>query len=304
MPVFIMWPLIRGASSLRHKIFNTVIVALISACTPDTSSHKETKLFVDSNGAILNSGAKKPTVRVGIGQSGESFAAKNPELKEAIWLPRPEEKHVFNQLRFWLQAESELQYDDGEIRFNACANHIFVDGDDELPLGVANVQLKLCDAPKNNPKLAIRMAKEFMDKLEINANIIKLNEKYMAASKEELYALGGENLASSIESRKYPDSGSDLRTFGEAEKYFEEKADFLKKSGKSLDDIRRHGFHALLGVYRDKVALIYVSVTAIQFWGGEHLSESQRNDIRYDVNISLLINGGGAANNDKKPGVK
>jgi hypothetical protein len=230
-------------------------------------------------------------MRVGVGDSAARLVSKNPYLKGAIYIPEPGD--VVGQMRLSLNAETAVEYDDGDLKLSVCADRISVDGTETLKLGAAFVGIALCNERVENYEAAIEDAERVIQQLRNrNPRIKDLRSFYQSANQSELTAFGGEIWAHlTVKSftdvpppREDPEMGLDyLRTPQQARDMFRELR--AAKDPKRDPDGRVQAGTAFLGVYGGRYAIFEISVDGAEAFGGDGLTEAQRRAIRYKVTM-------------------
>ncbi|MBI3561601.1 MAG: hypothetical protein HY080_07805 [Gammaproteobacteria bacterium] len=281
-----------------RNIFILLSMAAILGCGQKPDSGAAVKLYTDIHGFVFHSSSKPPRLLLGVGDSGEKLLQQNPFLKGVLWLPKAEEKQVMDEMRLSLQATTDVHYSDGDLRLQVCAHSVSADGNSAFKLGVAFVGIKLCEAPVNDYKRALQLAKEVVTQLQQeNPRIHNLNDFYRKATQAQLLAMGGHSWADAATKyfcnlparRDNPDSGEYLYGFEEADVYFSNTL----TNPRFKDDVngqpRLQGGDALLGVYAGKYAIFEIGVTATQNWGGTNLTPAQLDEQRYDISMHFRL---------------
>jgi hypothetical protein len=255
---------------------------------------------VDPNGFVLNSGDQMPTVRVGVGMPASELLEKNPVLRGSAWVPKPGD--AFDELRLLLSTPLKLNYDDGQLKFEVCADSAAIDGNDDLKVGVAVVGFLVCDPPVDRIDLAMAQAGQLLAILKANKNhVVDLSETYRTASQETLESIGGRRWAriatpffkNSPAPRDNVESMDYLNTLEEAQAFFSShKVNGIAQRNTDGDVIRGY---ALVGVYGTDHAIIEVGISSSPTFGGTKLTREQENAISYRVGMNIRIRPQGKA---------
>jgi len=264
-------------------LFGTLIVVIanLAACQPSGEHHVTNTN--DING-MTKGDSMKPEKRllVGVGDSVTKLVQRNPFLTQ-MGLSEAQ------MLRLQLQSALDLQYDDGDLRFDVgCVNRANVDGSTRLPVGAALVGMKLCEEPINDLDAAVKMATEVMHRFERqNPQAKDLRDFYLSATEPELQAIGG---------KVWRKSDEDLFTLLTPE---QAKAKFAREAADGHDEItsgRWKNSLAIVGIYSGRKTLFEIAVSKTAHFGGDGLTDEQRRTMRYEITMSFRLR------NDVDPG--
>lgn len=242
-------------------------------------------LMMDPNGFVLG-GDNPKTARplyVGVGDSPERLIARNPYLKDFVWVPQPDDET--GQMRLSLQNYSRVHYDDGDIKLEVCAYRSSVDGDKFFKRGVASVGIVLCEQPVNDYKRTLQIADDLIHQFETNnPNAENLRTPYLADSQAYLVRIGG----SYWETKGWPGRVS-LFTLEEAGQQFAEGVAHPKLKIDTWGQLRPVGGGYLVGVYAGKRAIVEIKVSSTTQNGDNNLTDEKRLAMRYSVYIELRL---------------
>lgn len=287
---------------MKQKTIATMLAGVIAVCVltiPHNRRSDDSKsqhLFTDMNGFVLNSSAHKITVNVGVGQSNEEFVHANPLLKDVVWRPKDSDGQVFNEMRFSLQSDSDINYSDGDLKFTVCGHSVSADGNEDFKHGVAFVGIKLCESPINDYKRAIALAMQVIRQVEKNGPDLKNMEVfYRTATAEELNKIGGPIWKDSATQffkdlpprRTNPDSGEYIFSSVEAEAYFAKKLAHPTYQ-KDVNDLLRPIEHRTkLGIYAGRKTIFEIGVSSNNHYGGTNLTKAELDELRYDITMGV-----------------
>lgn len=283
---------------MRPQIVLIILCILAaSGCRQESTSDASVRLTTDLNGFVLNLDKQAPRLTVGVGESGEQLIRDNPYLRKVVWLPKTGDGNVFNEMRFALETTTDLYYNDSDIRLRVCAHRVSIDGNASFKRGVAFVGIKLCEAPINNYKRALHLAKEAIQQLEReNPTIRNLREFYRTTPQQELTALGGNSWEGiAITHFKTMPTNRDNRdrdylfTFEEADSHFTNKLSNPQYTKDVWNQPRLQGGGALLAVYAGKYAIFELSVHSDAHWGGQNLTKEKLDEQRYNVTMHFRL---------------
>lgn len=283
---------------MRQQVYLIFLCAvLLLGCRQEATSDAPVQLTTDVNGFVLNLGKEVPRLTVGVGDSGEQLIKNNPYLKNVVWLPKPGDGNVFDEMRLGLEATTDVYYNDGDIKLHVCAHRVSADGDKQFKHGVAFVGIKLCEAPISDYKRALYLAKEVVRQLEYQNPVIRnLRDFYRTAPQRELTAMGGriwEGIA--VKHFKTMPANRDNRdrdylfTFEEADMHFAKKLANPEYTKDVWDQPRLQGGRALLAVYAGKYAIFELGVHADTHWGGQNLTKEKLDEQRYNITMHFRL---------------
>ncbi len=280
---------------IRNLIAIQIILSVLG-CNRH-QDNRSTYIQTDANGVALNYGTATPVIKLGVGHSGETFLQMNPELRSAVFLPRPNDGNILKEMRFSLNSKAQVEYDDGDTRTVIVACSVSADGDENFSYGVSFVGLQLCDSPINDHKKALEKAANVIrDLKEKNPRIEDLSNFYRTASPENLEKFGGklwQGLAVKFND-SWPAPRDDIEreylfTFEEADRYFTNKITNPTFKADINDLPRLQGGHALLGVYAGKYAIFEIGVHSDPHWGGTNIPKEKLNDQRYEITMHFRL---------------
>jgi len=175
-----------------HLMLALMTSLLISGCSAGTDQNNSVELVTDMNGFVLNQGKGIPRLVIGAGDTGERLIQNNRYLEKVIWLPKPDDGNVFDEMRLALTAQTEVIYNDGDMKLSVCAHSVNADGNENFKGGVAFIDIKLCEAPINDYKRALKLAKDIITRLERdNPQISNLKTFLRSAPQHEITSMGG-----------------------------------------------------------------------------------------------------------------
>ncbi len=253
--------------------FLIAMLVLCSGCMEDKPV--ESELHRDMAGFVLGDDEKRPQrLVVGVGESVDSFLARNPFLK------RVTATGGNRRLNLPLMAKVDGHYDDGEITFDVgCSFTTNIDGNYGY-VGIHDVEFQLCDPKINDWGTAIRRTMELAEEFaRLNPNMRDLRAIRRAASLAETEKLWGTSLIDKITRLEFP------LTEERANQFFEEKA----QAGHFEQLQWRQNTYALIAGYVGDKVKVSFGISKETYWGGEDLSEEERNTMKYQTIVAFRL---------------
>lgn len=241
--------------------------------------------MMDPNGFVLG-GDNAKTARplyVGVGDSPERLIARNPYLKDFVWVPQPDDE--IGEMRLSLENFSQVHYDDGDIKLEVCAYSSSVDGHKPFKRGVATVGIVLCEQPENDYKRTLQIAGDLIHQFEQNnPGAENLRTPYLADNQAYLVRIGGPNWE-----KKGWRGRESLFTLEEAGQQFAEDVDHPKLKTDAWGQSQPVGGRCLVGVYAGKRVIVEMGVNSTVKYGGNNLTDEQRLAMRYTISMSFRL---------------
>ncbi len=246
-----------------------ILIASCGACKPQVSTVR-----VEANGFVLGDDTKPPVpLVVGVGESVDQFLARNPFLQK---MKHPGGDHVLN---LPLLTRTDASYDDGEIKFHAgCSFTTNIDGNSKH-VGINSVGFELCDPVINDWMLATHRTAQIIAEFERqNPGLISLREFRKSNSPEEAEKVWGGILSDRWAHVEYP------LTEDQANDYFKREAD----EGHVRQLRYSQNNYVVMAAFMNQKTSIRFAISKETYWGGQNLTDEQRNTMKYVTIISLL----------------
>ncbi|WP_124077652.1 hypothetical protein [Pigmentiphaga humi] len=229
----------------------------------------------DINGMVIGDDRQSQRLVVGVGDTVARLVERNPFLKELGLVPGKSGE----LLRLPLMTRLDLRYEDGDLNFDVgCVIRANIDGNAQFA-DAAFIGMKLCEEPLNDWNAAVDLAKQVMRRFEQqNPQVKDIRAFYLSASEAELQRIGG-----------WKRSTQELHTLLTPE---EAKAKFAREAAAGHEEIvsgRRNGTSALIGIYTSEKAIFQIGVSKTANFGGNNLSEAQRQTMRYEVSMHFRL---------------
>jgi hypothetical protein len=208
----------------------------------------------------------KREFRVGIGDTTAGLLEKNPFL-DARRLEGP------GPLRLMLDShQTEVRYDDGDLKLEVCADRVTADGDDRR---VDSVGIRQCELFVNDSDAAVAAALELLHEFErANPRARNLTAWYVEATDDQIEKFEGEKV------HRHETLYQPVTPAKAKERFAELKNRVAGQSDVSGSSVASN---AVLGVYEGRRSNFYLGVHSFKTFGGDDLSPQQERAITFTV---------------------
>ena len=212
-----------------------------------------------------------PTLVVGVGDSVSRLLNRNPFLHDLNIQGR-------ETLRLPLLRTTNVIYDDGHWKLKiGCVVTSNLDGDDRFP-GVETIGLKLCQPSLNDWKIATRRAAELVKSFQAaNPDAIDISGRLRSAKESEWRPIGGD--AWELPGQRQ------VMSVDDADAYFAKLSDMSQRDAElagMLNGVR-------MGIFLGEKTIFEVGIAKQTKWGGDNLTDSQRNDMNYAITVIFTL---------------
>lgn len=256
----------KGLSGLGHVLIASILLAGCSKMETEQVN------LTQHNGFIIgDEDEPAPTLVVGVGDRISRLLDRNPFLRNL-------KIQEHDPLRLPLLRTTNVVYNDGKWHLDVgCVFTSNLDGDDRFP-GVETVGLKLCNPSLNDWKSATRRAEELVKRFQAaNPDAVDFSHRLRHAKESEWRPIGGN--AWVLPGQRQ------VMSVNEADIYFAELSRLSQRDAElagMLPGVR-------MGIFLGEKTIFEVGVAKQAKWGGDNLTESQRNDMHYSVTVVFTL---------------